>query len=88
MLVVFSCGVLGAVGEEKWYFWLEQRRKSGALYYYFYVFLSVWAWVFQFSPFPLFVGMSCFYFEEVGTVHSLPPSFSFLVELGQFELII
>jgi len=29
MLVVFSCGVLGAVGEQKWCFLLEQGRKSG-----------------------------------------------------------
>jgi hypothetical protein len=37
VLVVLFCGVPGAVGEEKWYFWLEHGRKSGALYVFFFL---------------------------------------------------
>jgi len=35
VLVVLFYGVPGAVRKEKWYFWLEHGRKSGALYVFF-----------------------------------------------------
>jgi hypothetical protein len=52
MLVVFSCGVLGAVGEEKRCFLLEQGRKSGTREF---PLVLVGVWVFQFCPLPLFI---------------------------------
>jgi len=32
---------------------------------------SVWVWVFQFCPLPLFGGMGSFYLDKVGKLHRL-----------------